>query len=141
VNCGRAIRCRTSSLILCREELPIIAEGIKKDDTERCQKVITLDWKIRHYRKESKQVNYYLYQKLAEARRQDLLCEAEQRRLLAQLPGQYQSLDQETVYGLGSFLTRLGMLFLSVLRNLLCERIVFSAIDSDACTCCTGEMH
>ena len=103
--------------------------------------VITLDWKSRRYRKESKQVNYYLYEKLAEAHRQDLLCEAEQRRLLAQLPGQHQSLDKEAVYGLGSFLTRLGMLFLSVRRNLLWPRIISSTTDSDACTCCTDEMH
>ena len=70
--------------------------------------VITLDWKSRRYRKESKQVNYYLYEKLAAAHRQDLLCEAEQQRLLAQLPRQHQSRGK---------LARLGMLFLSVLRN------------------------
>ena len=57
-------------------------------------------------------MNNYLYEKLAEAHRQDLLCEAEQWRLLAQLPEQHQSLDKEAVYGLGSFLARLGMLFL-----------------------------
>ena len=86
-------------------------------------------------------MNNYLYQKLAEAHRQDLLCEAEQWRFLAQLPGQHQSLDKETVYGLGSFLIKLGMLFLSFLRNALWERIIPFTTDSDACTCCTGEMH
>ena len=53
--------------------------------------------------------NYYLYEKLAEAHRQDLLHEAEQRRLVAQLPRQRRNLGKKAVYGLGALLVKLGM--------------------------------
>ncbi len=53
--------------------------------------------------------NYYLNEKFAEGRRQDLLREAEQWRLVAQLPGQRRNLGKKAVYGLGALLVKLGM--------------------------------
>ena len=53
--------------------------------------------------------NNYLNQKLAEAYRQDLLREAEQQRLVAQLPTQRPNLGKKAVYGLGILLVKLGM--------------------------------
>jgi hypothetical protein len=53
--------------------------------------------------------NYYLYEKLAEARRQDLLREAEQMRLLAHLPKQRRNLGRNAAYRLGVLLVKLGM--------------------------------
>ena len=53
--------------------------------------------------------NYYLYEKLAEARPQELLREAEQRRLVARLPKQRRNLSRKAAYRLGVFLVKLGM--------------------------------
>ena len=52
--------------------------------------------------------NYYNSEKLAEAHRQDLLREAAQQRLVAQLPRR-RSLSRRVVHDLGIFLIKLGM--------------------------------
>jgi hypothetical protein len=52
--------------------------------------------------------NYYHSEKLAEAHRQDLLREAAQQRLVAQLPRR-RSLSRRVVHDLGVFLIKLGM--------------------------------
>lgn len=54
-------------------------------------------------------LNNYLDQKLAKAYRQDLLREAEQQRLVAQLPDQRPHFGKRAVYGLGVLLVKLGM--------------------------------
>jgi hypothetical protein len=51
--------------------------------------------------------NYYLSEKLAEAHRQDLLCEAAQQ-LVARLPRR-RSLSRRVAHDLGVFLIKLGM--------------------------------
>ena len=53
--------------------------------------------------------NPYLYEKLLEARRQDLRYEAEMRRLLAQLPKR-RSMGRRAAGKLGVLLVKLGML-------------------------------
>jgi len=53
--------------------------------------------------------NQYLNEKLAKAYRQDLLREADQQRLVAQLPEQRLNLGKRVVYGLGVLLVKLGM--------------------------------
>jgi len=52
--------------------------------------------------------NYYHSEKLAEAHRQDLLREAAQQRLVAQLPRR-RSLSRQVAHDLGVFLIKLGM--------------------------------
>jgi len=52
--------------------------------------------------------NYYHSEKLAEAHRQDLLREAAQQRLVAQLPRR-RSLSRRVAHDLGVFLIKLGM--------------------------------
>ena len=52
--------------------------------------------------------NYYHSAKLTEAHRQDLLREAAQQRLVAQLPRR-RSLSRRVVHDLGIFLIKLGM--------------------------------
>ena len=52
--------------------------------------------------------NYYNSEKLAEAHRQDLLREAAQQRLVADLPRR-RSLSRRVVHDLGIFLIKLGM--------------------------------
>ena len=52
--------------------------------------------------------NYYHSAKLTEAHRQDLLREAAQQRLVAQLPRR-RSLSMRVVHDLGIFLIKLGM--------------------------------
>ena len=54
--------------------------------------------------------NYYLYEKLAVARHQDLLREAEQKRLAARRPKQRRNLGRNALYRLGVLLVKLGML-------------------------------
>ena len=53
--------------------------------------------------------NYYLYEKLAVARHQDLLRKAEQRRLAAQRPKQRRNLGRNAAYRLGVLMVKLGM--------------------------------
>jgi hypothetical protein len=50
----------------------------------------------------------YLYKKVQQAHYQDLLCEAEKRRLLAQLPRQGQSISRLAAGKLGLLLLKLG---------------------------------
>ncbi len=52
--------------------------------------------------------NYYNSEKLAEAHRQDLLREAAQQRLVADLPRR-RSLSRRVAHDLGIFLIKLGM--------------------------------
>ena len=52
--------------------------------------------------------NYYNSEKLAEAHRQDLLREAAQQRLVADLPRR-RSLSRRIAHNLGIFLIKLGM--------------------------------
>ena len=56
--------------------------------------------------------NYYLYEKLAEAHRQDLLREAEQQRLVAGLPQDHQS-------GMRSMIVKRAMLVLTLVLVLV----------------------
>ena len=53
--------------------------------------------------------NYYQYEKVTEAYRRDMLREAEQERLVAELPRQRRNPGKKMVYGLGVFLVKLGM--------------------------------
>ena len=54
--------------------------------------------------------NYYLYEKVAVARHQDLLREAELKRLAAKRPEQRRNLGRNALYRLGVLLVKLGML-------------------------------
>jgi hypothetical protein len=54
-----------------------------------------------------KMYNPYLYEKLAQAHRQELLQEAEQQRMLAQLPRRHSQLMQNVARRLAAFLMNL----------------------------------
>ena len=67
------------------------------------------EWRCKKRGSKLMALNNYLDQKLAKAYRQDLLREAEQQRLVAQLPDQRPHFGKRAVYGLGVLLVKLGM--------------------------------